>query len=207
MHQLSPITSPVFQRTEVLSHFFDLDPGISISDSSYFAYFERQLRLAGQTENSGDEICTPNNSIFILQRLKSGLARKDIKKDLASLLGTDGTEEFENSLESLIDLVARLYLMVHIGTISRGVTGQKGVIWQQGILADAINNHFRHQTILTDSVKLERTFNLQSIDRIADVSIQWTPNLADHLRFIEDGKKPVLNVFHCAGFLEWQKEK
>lgn len=209
MYHLSPITSPVFQRKGILSQFFGLDPDHkdTISDSSYFAYFERQIRLAGQNDNSGDEICTPRNSAFIVARLKAGVPREVIRKDLAFLLGKDDPGEFDTSLENAIDFVARLYLMVHVGTISRGVTGQKGIAWLDGTLGDALRNHFQHQVILTDSVKLERIFNLQSIDRIADVSIQWTPNLVDHLRFIEDGKKPVLNVFHCAGFLEWQRDK
>jgi hypothetical protein len=39
------------------------------------------------------------------------------------------------------------------------------------------------------------------------VKIQWTPNLIDHLKFNEDGKKPVLNVFHHATFLNYHKKR
>lgn len=202
-----PMTPPAFRRTEILSHFFNLNPQHKASDPSYFAYFEKQIRLASQNNDFEDEICTPKICVFILQRLKDGVTRGCIKEDAAAFLRRDNAEETQGSLESAIDLVARLYLMVHIGTIPRGITGQKGITWQQGSLSDAIKTHFQHQVILTDSVKLERKFNLQFIDQIAAVSIQWTPNLIDHLKFIEDGKKPVLNVFHCAGFLEWQKEK
>jgi len=97
--------------------------------------------------------------------------------------------------------------MVHMGKVRRGVTGQTALTWREGGLKEVLRNHFQHQVILTDSVKFERVFNARNIDRIADVTIQWTPNLVDHLRFIEDGKKPVLNIFHCATFLKYHEER
>jgi hypothetical protein len=97
--------------------------------------------------------------------------------------------------------------MVHTGDMQREVTGQTALLWREGSLKDCVAARFRHQRILTDLVKFEKVFNARNIERIADVTIRWTPNLVDHLKFVEDGKKPVLNIFHHAAFLNYHRER
>jgi hypothetical protein len=144
--------------------------------------------------------------LTIVQHLKSGNSREEIKNELFSNAHHEASE-INDYIDNAIDLVVRLWLMVHIGTVPLGVTGQTGIIWRKGRLKDAMASHFRHEMILTESIKFQKVFNARNIERIADVTIQWTPNLVDHLRFVEDGRKPVLNIFYCAEFLEMQKEK
>ncbi|KAH8653128.1 hypothetical protein BGZ60DRAFT_473333 [Tricladium varicosporioides] len=96
--------------------------------------------------------------------------------------------------------------MVHIGNVQRGVTGQTALLWQEGSLKDCISIHFQHQRVLTDLVKFEKIFNARNIERIAGVVIRWTPNLIDHLKLIEDGREPVLNIFHHAAFLNYHRK-
>jgi hypothetical protein len=141
-----------------------------------------------------------------VQQLKAGEQRDKIKinpplKVHASQKGND------TLLYNAIDLAVRLWLMVHIGNMRQGVTGQTPISRHEGSMKDAVGNHFKHQRILTNSVKFEKVFNARNIARIADVNIQWTPNLVDHLRFNEDSKKPVLNIFHHASFLEYHRDR
>jgi hypothetical protein len=141
-----------------------------------------------------------------VRQIKEGKLREAIKAGLCSKIDTTQKDD-EGPFDNVIDLTIRLWLMVHMGKVPRGVTGQSTVAWKQGYLQAAINDHFQYQLILTDSVKFEKIFNLRNVERIADVKIQWTPNLIDHLKFNEDGKKPVLNVFHHATFLNYHKKR
>lgn len=109
-------------------------------------------------------------------------------------------------LDYTIDLAVKLWLMVHTGHVQRGVTGQTALLWREGCLKDCVADYFQYQRVLTDSVKFEKIFNARNIQRIAGVTICWTPNLIDHLKFIEDGKKPVLNIFHHAAFLNYHRD-
>ncbi|KAH7310192.1 hypothetical protein BKA65DRAFT_414092 [Rhexocercosporidium sp. MPI-PUGE-AT-0058] len=111
-----------------------------------------------------------------------------------------------HDISNAIDMTVSLWLMVHVGIVQRGVTGQTALLWREGCLKDCVAAHFQYQRVLTDRVKFERVFNARNIDRIAGVSIRWTPNLVDHLKFIEDGKKPVLHVFHHAAFLNYHQD-
>ncbi|RDW56858.1 hypothetical protein BP5796_12925 [Coleophoma crateriformis] len=108
---------------------------------------------------------------------------------------------YKEHVEYAIDLTVRLWLMVHINHARRGITGLTPMPWPGGSLNSALTAHFRHELILTNSIKLERIFHACNIERIADVRIRWTSNLVDHLRFIEDGKRPILDIFHHTAFL------
>jgi hypothetical protein len=139
-----------------------------------------------------------------VRRLKAGEDRETIKATLSLKISSrnGNNEEF---LNNAIDLTVRLWLMAHVGNVQRGVTGQTALSWCEGSLKDCVAAHFQHQRVLTDLVKFEKVFNARNVERIADVTIRWTPNLIDHLKLIEDGKKPVLNIFHHATFLSYHR--
>jgi len=215
MHQPelpSLVSRPVSSRRGILQQFWDnknCGPQIQENcskDDSYFEYFENQCRLASQNDGQGSQLVRLQNICFIVQKIKAGDTRETIKCDLAKKLDRED-EQDDEILNNMIDLAVRLYLMVHIGQVQRGVTGQTAISWKEGSVKASIDNHFQHQLILSDSVKFEKAFNVRNIERIADVRIQWTPNLVDHLRFIEDGKKPVVNIFHHARFLEYHRDR
>jgi len=54
-------------------------------------------------------------------------------------------------------------------------------------------------------VKLEKIFNARNLGRIAGIEIEWTKNLADHLRLIDEDRK--VAIFHHATYLECQLKK
>ncbi|KAE9365862.1 hypothetical protein N431DRAFT_418724 [Stipitochalara longipes BDJ] len=207
MYQLEAPSLAVSTRQGIINEFWgDNIPSVpkSIQDDCYFEYLENQCRLARQNDHA-NQICTLRNICDIVSYCKEGKTREAIKADLSLKFGDSG-KELKPHMDAVIDLAVRLWLMVHVGKLPRGVTGQSTLVWREGSLRAVINEQFQHQLILTDSVKFEKVFNLRNVERIADVKIQWTPNLIDHLKFNEDGKKPVLNVFHHATFLRYHEK-
>jgi hypothetical protein len=209
-HELAKFGQPQPRVEETISQLLEVDLSTiqqsHLHGSAYLRYFEIQTGLARQNDNPLNPICTQKNMLAIVQHLKAGKWREVIRNELGSNAHHDANE-INDYYDNAIDLAIRLWLMIHIGTVPLGITGQTGIVWGDGSLKDAMSSHFRHETILTDSVKFQKIFNARNIERIADVKIQWTPNLVDHLRFVEDGRKPVLNIFYCAELLEMQKEK
>lgn len=210
MYQFNTPSLAISSRQDIIEQFFD-NLGTQSQESStqgecYFEYFEDQCRLARQNDDPENQICTLPNISNIVSELKAGEVRVTIKTNLCSKLDNPHKDS-EDFLDNAIDLAVRLYLMVYTGQVRRGVTGQTPFVWKERSLKAAIAEQFQHQLVLTDTVKFEKVFNARNVERIADVSIQWTPNLVDHLRFSEDGKKPMLNIFHHARFLEFHRER
>jgi hypothetical protein len=57
-----------------------------------------------------------------------------------------------------------------------------------------------------EHVKLEKIFIARNLGRIAGIEIQFTNNLADHLRLMNEDDKKV-TIFHNASFLIGQRKK
>jgi len=210
MYQFNTPSLGILSRQDIIEQFFDnlgtRSQESSNQDECYFEYFEDQCQLARQNDDPETQICTLPNISNIVSRLKAGEERVAIKTSLCSKLDNPHKDS-EGFLDNAIDLAIRLYLMVYTGQVRRGVTGQTPFVWKESSLKVAIAKQFQHQLVLTDTVKFEKVFNARNVERIADVRIQWTPNLVDHLKFSEDGKKPVLNMFHHARFLEFHRER
>jgi len=210
MHPLNHPSLAVSNRQDIIAQFFDSNAAKTqentSEDESYFEYFEDQCELAHQNDDFKNQICTRQNICSIIHQIKAGTDRATLKYNLSSNLDIP-QKDLEDALNNVTDLAVRLYLIVFTGEVRRGVTGQSPIVWKEGSLKNTIAKRFQHQLILTDSVKFEKLFNAKNVERTADVTIQWTPNLVDHLRFSEDGKKPVLNIFHHARFLEFHRER
>jgi hypothetical protein len=210
MYPLELCSFPHQRRKEIIEQFWGASSIANVQhnpfeDDCYFEYFGSQCRLARQYDDPQNQVCTQRNICDIVFQLRNGEHRDKIIAELA--LKTNLTQEDDEKLLcNTIDLAVRLWLMVHIGNVQRGVTGQTALLWREGCLKDCISSHFQHQRVLTDTVKFEKAFNARNVERIADVVIRWTPNLVDHLRLIDDGKKPVLNIFHHASFLNYHRD-
>lgn len=197
-------------RREIIEQFwgvgiFNTGRDHVFRDDSYVEYLETQCRLARQYDHPEYRLCTQENICDIVRQIKAGEDRSTIKASLTPKLD-ESSKNNDRHIDCAIDLAVRLWLMVHTG-VQRGITGQTALLWREGSLKECVAAHFQHQRILTDRVKFEKTFNARSVECMTDVSIRWTPNLVDHLRFIEDGKKPVLHIFHHAAFLHCHRER
>ncbi len=110
------------------------------------------------------------------------------------------TEELKLSIAS-IDLAARIWLSVSIGSIERALTPGNIVVWDDGeTLSESLLRAVWPQSQLNENVKLPRTFTAANLERIAGLKVKWTSNLADHLALREDDTTVML--FHQASFLE-----
>lgn len=127
-----------------------------------------------------------------------------MKLSLRSTLNSTPANE-EEIINNSIDLAARLYLMVNIGVNESSVLGEP-VIWTDGNLKDLLATHFKAcNTLGSTSTKLEPTFKACHLEKIAGINIEWTDNLADHLRLIDDGDEVVVTIFHHASYLKRQQ--
>ena len=136
--------------------------------------------------------------------------RKLVEKarEIASL----DAEQFQPLLLSQDDmerswmfLTVRALTMVDVGGLQNGVKlGQVSRAWTNGSLSDFIKSTFPCAQELSDHVKLERLFTAGNIERVADIQVIWTSNLADHLQLEDDDTK--VRLYSHASFLELQRE-
>jgi hypothetical protein len=102
-------------------------------------------------------------------------------------------------------LVVRLMLMVDIGlTPDTRIQSRTHLEWQDEDLnlKELLGKHFVKSCVDLENVKFGSKFNAYNIHRFAGLNIQWTNNLTDYLRPIED--ETMLCIFHHATFLKWQ---
>jgi hypothetical protein len=91
--------------------------------------------------------------------------------------------------------------MIDVGGLRDGIRlGQVSRDWTSGSLRDFIKSTFPCTSELSDHVKLERLFTARNIERVADIQVIWTSNLADHLQLEDDDTK--VRLFSHASFLE-----
>ncbi|EPE28315.1 hypothetical protein GLAREA_09435 [Glarea lozoyensis ATCC 20868] len=212
IHQLSTLRITDLDKQSILSgffhHRFSEHAAKSTKYEAYFSYFENQWRQAKQNDHPHYNTFNREVIFAVLRQLQNGYSKEDIKiMAPVTNYGETGNLYSHEQVDSIVDLVARLWLMINTETTFQGITSQTRITWSSGSVKDLLASHFQHEIILTDSVKLEKVFNARNIERMTDVKIQWTPNLLDHLRFNEDGKIPVLNIFYCVDFLDLQKDK
>jgi hypothetical protein len=169
---------------------------------AYFRYYFDQCDLiALHTNGQYSSLKTQENVVRLAELLLLGIPREEVRQRAATFLVGD-REQLKNS----IDLAARLLLMIKIGDIPHEYHGGRPVEWKNGSLRDFVHHQFPAIPVLGhERIKLEKSFNAMNLDRIAGLKVQWTNNLADHLRLTHDDS--VLRVFHHASFLHHQLQR
>ncbi|KAE9364843.1 hypothetical protein N431DRAFT_431604 [Stipitochalara longipes BDJ] len=205
--QLSPIS--IETKCEILNHLW----GVTVRPSqyytsdfdfdTYFSYYTAQCNDALHDGGRHVSVRTHRDVIKIAQDLKNSHTRDAVKSTLASKMRTPRPANEDEILDGSIDLVLRLLLMIEFGHLQYGFTGRKQLVWDSNSLEDFVHGYFNTPRALgQETVKLEKIFNARNLGRIAGMAIEWTDNLADHLR-LTDGDKKVA-IFHHASFLECQ---
>ncbi|KAH7174314.1 uncharacterized protein B0J16DRAFT_181080 [Fusarium flagelliforme] len=112
--------------------------------------------------------------------------------------------------QAALDLVARLISMVEVGSLETGHgwvrrTGPSpAVVWTDGTLTNLIAKQFPiscHRSC--DSLSISLTLDAWGLENIAGIRIEFTDNLADHLRLTNNNTQ--LYVFHHVAYLEQQR--
>lgn len=209
--QSSPISVDI--KCELLQHFWGLDVrpsnyyDSSLDHDVYFSFYIEQCSDALHDGGRHVSVRTHQDIIQIAEYLKSHMDRDGIKEILSSSLPIPKPANEEEILNGSIDLVARLLLMVEFGCLHYGFSGRSQVRWTNASLAASTCEYFNALRILEqETIKLERTFDARNLGRVAGIEIEWTNNLADHLRLIDGEDERKVAIFHHASFLECQRK-
>ncbi|KAF2190101.1 hypothetical protein K469DRAFT_23454 [Zopfia rhizophila CBS 207.26] len=208
--QKTPIDAQT--RSEIINNLWSQKPSLQLQQGdldwdSYFTYYTKQCNHALYDRGRHISSRTHHDVVDIAQQLEDLSSKDVIKQNLRSNLTSPNLPNENELLESSIDLASRLLLMMDIGVVQYGFSGRRQLVWSTGSLRDFLNGYFSQSQVLGhDNVKLERMFTARNLGRIAGIQIEWTDNLADHLRIIDDEDKRVA-IFHHASFLKWQNSK
>ncbi|PQE16259.1 fad-type 2 protein [Rutstroemia sp. NJR-2017a WRK4] len=209
--QLSPIS--VDTKCEILKNLWNLDLIPSqFYDSHfdyeiYFAYYTDQCSLALHDGGRHILLRTHRDVVDIASHIKCSLSREDIVQILHSKFPTTLPSSKDMLANASVDLAARLLLMMDFGCPQYGFTHQTQITWATKSLNEAVKEYFStssgpNRGSSQDSMRLERVFSARNLERIAGIQIEWTTNLADHLRLTDEEDK--ISIFHYASFLECQ---
>jgi hypothetical protein len=171
---------------------------------SYFTYYSNQCHDAMCDRGRHLTVRKHSELLDIAEQLRSHKVKKDVQQYLLSKQRGPTPFNQNEQVNNSIDLTARLLVMMDIGTLPYSFSGRKQVVWEEGSLKDFVHKYLNTPPVLGhDKIKLEKLFNGRNLSRIAGIEIEWTDNLADHLRVIDDDNKRVA-IFQHASFLKCQ---
>jgi hypothetical protein len=203
-------------RQQIVLRLWDLDVPNQPSQLSkprsenldvFFFYYTQQCVTALHDFGRYVTLRTHQDVVDIAKILKKDITRDEVNTQLLnSQRPTPARNQDEEQLNSSIDLVVRLLLMIEIGRIPNSFSGYRDLLWETGCLREFVSSRFPPATRHHDEhVKFEKIFIARNLGRIAGITIVWTDNLVDHLRLLEYDTK--VAVFHHASFLEMLRDR
>lgn len=98
--------------------------------------------------------------------------------------------------------------MISIGEPPLGTDGPNTIRWDTGTLRDFTTAYCGPAgsgvKLQPDKLQIGRIFTALNLNKIGGMRIEWTRNLADHLRLIDDDK--TVSVFDCVAYLRFQRK-
>ena len=204
--QTASLLGPLQPDTKIAitRHFWGGQPDLIIPEA-YWEFFADECQGALHDGGSHSLARTHDDLIETVTSLKSGHLRHETQDLLRHKL----TKAHQNELELIdntIDLCASLLLMTDFGQAEHNFSVRRKLEWTSGTLQECISLGFdRTSSLEHKGIKLERTFNAESLNRFAGLKIIPTTNLLDHLRLTNDDTK--VHIFHHASFLNHQLER
>jgi hypothetical protein len=160
---------------------------------AYFSFYNQQCRIWQFHRSS------PGKTHRQLIEKAHEIAKLDAQQILPHLRSSDETER------ALMFLAVRVWTMIDVGSLSSSLgLSRVPQHWIHGSLRGFIASTFPSTKRLSDEVELESLFTALNMERIADIQVLWTSNLADHLRFEDDG---AVHVFTHVSFLQLHRER
>lgn len=205
---------PIDNRVDILSGLWQKNtiPTSSKEDlrkwDAYFHFYTSECRKAVEYDYGEHTTVRQHKDILaIANDFANGASKKDIKEGLLLLDTQRRNEDIKIRMaEGSARLVVRLISMVDIGPIPHDrVQGHAPLPWhnEQLNLKALLHNHFSCSFRPPDKLKFHEDFTAFNIRRFAGLEIQWTNNLIDHLRLIENDTR--LCIFHHVTFLKCQE--
>ncbi|KAI0976967.1 hypothetical protein F4678DRAFT_480380 [Xylaria arbuscula] len=155
--------------------------------SAYAEYFRRQWYTMASDADGRYVAAQKTEDIFqIVQRLVQGDHRTS-----------------ESACGSSVDLAVRLLLMLKVGIARHQASPHHCLEWEEVDLQSFVRERFSKPPILDcHHVRLHKSFDAWSISVIGGLKVEFTDDLADHLRLVDDDT--VVLIFHHASFPECQ---
>ena len=204
--QTASLLGPLQPDTKIAitRHFWGNQPDLVVPEA-YWVFFADECQGALDDGGSHSLARTHDDLIETVASLRSGHLRHETQ----DLLRPKLTKVHENELELIdntIDLCARLLLMTDFGQAEHIFSGRRKLDWTSGTLQECVSLGFgRTPSLEPKGIKLERTFNAESLNQFAGLVIVPTTNLLDHLRLTNDDTK--VHIFNHASFLNHQLER
>lgn len=177
----------------------------------YFRYYSDQCKAIFYAFGGRVPIKTHEQLMLITDDLLAQKTRSVVKQDLASRtfgVTTPGQTTDDEVLEAFIHLAVRVLAMLDVGQFPNTHPSRQTLQWPstagQQTLADFIALRFpKNGTMPYSGVKLGPHFTAQNLNLIADLKVELTTNLADHLLLQED--EQTVFIFHHVAFLKNQQ--
>jgi hypothetical protein len=197
-------------KSDIVQHLWPVSGisrygGYDLDWEPYFCYYQNQCEHALHEQGKHVLVRTHQHIVDIACKLEQD--REGIKADLKVLFTTeDMLSNGDEILDNTVDLVARLCVMVNISAYKSTVDESAKFLWDTPNLKNSLRNCFTTTHELNDgNTRFEKTFTAFNMQRIANIEICWTDDLADHLRMVGDDDKKVA-IFHHASFLRYQRD-
>ncbi|KAK8039983.1 hypothetical protein PG993_008394 [Apiospora rasikravindrae] len=189
-----------------IRELFNGDPNSAVDHSAYVDYYVKQwqLMMAGYNSSQCPTTSTSVDEMLgLIQQIHAGRTQVEV---VAQLQEKGGDYTLAHPVaENSINLALRLVSMMKFGTARRQIMPRRCLAWEHGSLKEYLASYFGKQPALScDRVRLPKSFQAWSIERIGGIDICFTDNLADHLLLVEDDSK--LLIFHHVSFLEYQQD-
>ena len=180
---------------------FNNEKSSEIDYNAYFDYYHRQWEYFSQ---QGSVCFTEFDDIReTIRQLKNGASREDVVLELDKHQKTESQTHTNEVLQTSINFAARILVMVKLGRLQHEVPQRRTLDWESGSLREFLRHRFPSTPqIGCENVRLTKTFDAWSLENVGGIRIQFTDNLADHLRLVDDDE--VVLIFHHASFLEHQ---
>lgn len=142
--------------------------------------------------------------IEIASKIQQDKERVGLHQDVSQHPG--GHQPNATAVDGSLNLCSRLLLMMSVGEPPLGIDGPNTMRWATGTLREFAERHFGHgagSRLQPDKPQIGRIFTALNLRKIGGMRIEWTRNLADHLRLVDDDR--TVSVFDCVAFLRFQK--
>jgi hypothetical protein len=173
---------------------------------AYFNYYTAECKKAiGYSRGEYTTVRKHNDITAIAKRLEDGHTKEEITQSLLSLDTQQRPADAKiRMVEGSLRLVARLISMVDIGPLPYGIQGRAPLLWSNGNLnlKTTLEQYFQESSADAKGIKFGEDFTAYNLQQFAGLQIQWSNNLANHLRLMDNDT--TLCLFHHVSFLKHQ---
>ncbi|CZR39194.1 uncharacterized protein FPRO_05614 [Fusarium proliferatum ET1] len=187
-------------------HLFNGDRASTLDFRAYNAYVERQQKLFSELSSSAVYPYDMSSLGKVTEQVRRHKEQDQAISYICKLSGNNDVDACQDAL----NLVARLILMTEVGSLERasGFMHQTGPqplpLWDKDSLDSLTEKVFpisSHPTCT--GIAVTPDLSAWSLENVAGIKIEFTDNLADHLRLTNNNTQ--MYVFHHVAFLEAQR--